>query len=155
MYGDFQSAYGQQQQVQEYYQQQSMNQQSMCKNGVCPIVKPKNLIFSIPDNNDDFNQILKEYPVIIVKAWANWCEPCKLASKKFHILAERYQNLIEAKQLLLLADNIDNPDSIHKSKVDVIPTFFIYINGKINPSQVLTGVDFDKLEHLLSTLFQH
>jgi thioredoxin-like negative regulator of GroEL len=82
--------------------------------------------------------------VIIVDAWAPWCRPCKTASQKFEALGEKCLQYIETKRLLLLKDNIDNEDtSHHRSMVDVVPTFFVYIKGQL--ATMFTGVDFDRL----------
>jgi len=95
-------------------------------------------------SSDDMRHALNKVEVIIVDAWAPWCRPCKTASQKFEALGEKCLQYIETKRLLLLKDNIDNEDtSHHRSMVDVVPTFFVYIKGQL--ATMFTGVDFDRL----------
>jgi thioredoxin-like negative regulator of GroEL len=101
----------------------------------------------------DLEVVLDKIEVIIVDAWAPWCQPCKTIGVKFEALGDRFESFIQQKRLLLLKDNIDNEEaSYHRSLVDVVPTFFIYVGGKV--VDVLTGVDFDRLEDFLENYFQ-
>ena len=101
----------------------------------------------------DLEVVLDKIEVIIVDAWAPWCQPCKTIGVKFEALGDRFESFIQQKRLLFLKDNIDNEEaSYHRSLVDVVPTFFIYVRGKV--VDVLTGVDFDRLEEFLENYFQ-
>lgn len=92
------------------------------------------------------------YEVIVVYAWAEWCNPCKAIAPKFEMLGHKMIKYLQSNQLLLLKDNIETETSIHREHVNVIPTFFVYVRGEV--VEIFTGVDFDKLEGFLSNYFQ-
>ena len=105
-------------------------------------------------SGNDLKAVLDKVEVILVDAWAPWCQPCKRAGEKFELLGQKFQSFIQEKRLLLLKDNIDQEEtSYHRNLVEVVPTFFIYAQGKLQ--QVVTGVDFEQLENFLIEYFQH
>ena len=105
-------------------------------------------------SGQDLKAVLGQVEIIIVDAWAPWCQPCKKAGQKFEALGEKFQRFIREKRLLLLKDNIDNEEtSYHRNLVEVVPTFFLYVQGQLK--EVITGVDFDHLENFLMEYFQH
>ena len=106
--------------------------------------------FDIIDINS-FNKAKSMYEIIIVYAWAEWCNPCKVMAPKFELLGHKFSQYIQNNQLLLLKDNIENETSIHQNQVSVIPTFFLNVKGELK--EILTGVDFNKLEEFLSNYF--
>lgn len=110
------------------------------------------LVFAIPPSAEDFSSLLLEFPLVIVKAWAPWCEPCKAASVHFRQWARQWQSLIlDQKQLLLLADNIEDEHSLHREKVDVVPTFFVYHQGKLDIRHIVTGTDLEELSSIVQS----
>jgi thiol-disulfide isomerase/thioredoxin len=98
-----------------------------------------------------FKSALPDYEMIVVKAWASWCMPCKTTAPMYEALGHRLRDFVQQDRLLLLKDNIDNEDSIHKEHVSVVPTYFVYVHGKIE--KVYTGVDFEEFESLVTSHF--
>jgi hypothetical protein len=98
-----------------------------------------------------FNSALPDYEMIVVKAWASWCMPCKTTAPMYEALGHRLKDYVQQDRLLLLKDNIDNEDSIHKEHVSVVPTYFVYVRGKIE--KVYTGVDFEEFESFVMSHF--
>lgn len=95
-------------------------------------------------NTEDFLRVLPEIPIIVVQAWASWCQPCKRASEKFEDLGYRLEPYLLQQKILLLRDNIDNEEtSHHRMMVDVVPSFFVYVNGSL--AKLFTGVDFQEM----------
>lgn len=103
------------------------------KSSNCPSINEENM----------FQNYLNEYQIVIVKAWASWCVPCEIFSKKIDELVIQLNTYINNKYIVFLSDNIDDSNSIHHDKVDVVPTFFVYIHGNLD--NVFTGVDYDLL----------
>jgi thioredoxin 1 len=98
-----------------------------------------------------FKTAQSHFDVVIVDAYADWCTPCKQLSPRFEQLGHDHRKYINNKKLLLLKDNIDNEDSFHKNDVNVVPTFFVYIRGKL--TKVFTGVEFEELEKFVKQYF--
>lgn len=86
------------------------------------------LIFDIKDA-DNFQEILSKFPVVVVDAWAKWCNPCKLIMPRYNDLAYDFEEQFNKNQVIFLKDHIDDPNSIHRADISVVPTFFLYING--------------------------
>jgi len=164
MYGSFDNAYGK---IKEQEEQRDTSSSPQCRNGVCPVQRsslsqqPSNhkenipLIYAIPEEKETFMDILKHYPIVVVKAWASWCQPCKIASPKYQEMGQHFYPLLEKKQLVLFADNIDQPNSIHAGLVSVVPTFFVYFLGNLKEEHVLTGIDFEKLSNIIHQCYQN
>lgn len=58
---------------------------------------------------------------------------------------------MDENRLLLLKDNIEEEESIHKKDVNVVPTFFVYVKGQL--TKVFTGVEFKELEGSVANYF--
>jgi len=89
----------------------------------------KKYVFDI-DSSESFNEIIKLFPIVVVDAWASWCNPCNKILPKYIELAYSFKQNFDEKQIIFLKDNIENDDSIHKKIVNVVPSFFIYVYGK-------------------------
>jgi len=100
---------------------------------------------------ENFYKAKEMYEVIVVDAWAPWCTPCKKAGERLEELGHRYLDFVKMNRLLFLKDNIDNEESPHKKDVNVVPTFFVYVRGKLH--QVYTGVEFPEFEEFLNHYF--
>ena len=99
-------------------------------------------------NTNHLKLAIKSTRIVIVKAEADWCEPCRLLRPKYEGLAEKAH---KTTQFTFFTDDIDDPESHHVSKVTVVPTFFVYTDGDIVPKKIFTG-DFDQLEDLVNKL---
>lgn len=103
------------------------------------------------EDSSSFDSALQNSEVVIVDAWASWCNPCKKIAPKFEELGHLFLSFVKSGRLLLLKDNIENEDSVHKNDVHVVPTFFVYIRGEI--TKVYTGVEFKELESFIYNYF--
>ena len=111
----------------------------------------KRFSFDLRDG-EELARVKNDFEVVIVDGYADWCQPCKHASKKFEELGASLQSLFSSKRLILFKDNIDRDDSPHRDKIDVVPTFFVYIKNRL--VRVFTGVDFDEMRSFLYEYFQ-
>ena len=89
----------------------------------------KKIVYDI-DREESFQQILKMFPIVVVDAWASWCNPCKTILPKYVDLANKYKSDFEKKNIIFLKDNIEMENSVHKTLVTVVPSFFIYLRGQ-------------------------
>ena len=103
-------------------------------------------------NRNVFQEILKRYKVVVVDVWANFCAPCKTFSPLYEKLAKEYIEEINKKNVLFLKDCIDddNYDSLHGGDTRAVPTFFIYMRGKLIGT--VLGANMTKIKKICDLL---
>jgi thioredoxin 1 len=78
----------------------------------------------VSDRN--FEQTVKNYPLIVVDCWAAWCAPCRAIAPMVDELAKDYSGKVVFGKL-----NVDeNPETAQKFGVMAIPTLLIMKNGQ-------------------------
>ena len=122
--------------------QQGMQQQGIQQQGMQHFAKPLKNIKQLKDS-------LKKHRVVVVDAWAKWCQPCVLLKPRFEALAMKYKNSL---YFDFFTDDIDNENSPHANKVTAVPSFFVYTDGDLQPKKHFQG-DLDKVETLVNRLF--
>ena len=102
-------------QIREKKMQELKNQMSTPK-----IEKP----IVVSDRN--FDQTVKNYPLIVVDCWAAWCAPCRAIAPVVDELAKEYSGKVVFGKL-----NVDeNPDTAQRYGVMAIPTLLVMKEGK-------------------------
>lgn len=113
-------------------------------------------------SREQLMEALEPNKIVVVSAWAEWCNPCKVACKKLDALittpsdprdpkSSRILDYIENGYIQFFSDNIDKEEtSVHRNQVSVVPTFFIYYNKKL--IEVLTNLEFDKMVVMIQQL---
>lgn len=88
----------------------------------------------------DFNEILENNNVVIVKFSATWCTPCRIMEP----MIERVGKQFEDKAKVISIDVEDEPDLATKYKIRNIPTILYFKNGEIKDKSVgsITESDF-------------
>jgi len=102
--------------------------------------KAGELVLELTDAN--FDQMIKEYPMVVVDCWAPWCAPCRIVAPIVEELAKDYQGKITFGKL-----NVDNNRAVStRFGIMSIPTLLIFKNGQLvdqkvgaMPKQVLEG----------------
>jgi len=128
-----------------------MNNEPDRKEGAAPGTKPRpksTSTIELKDTNH-LKFALKNSRVVIVKAEADWCEPCKVLTPKYEELATKCGVL--KNHFAFFTDDIDSEKSHHVSKVTAVPSFFVYTDGDITPKKIFTG-DFDQLSELVNRI---
>jgi len=78
----------------------------------------------VSDRN--FDQTVKNYPLIVVDCWAAWCAPCRAIAPIVEELAKEYSGKIVFGKL-----NVDeNPETAQRYGVMAIPTLLVMKEGK-------------------------
>jgi thioredoxin 1 len=78
----------------------------------------------VSDRN--FDQTVKNYPLIVVDCWAAWCAPCRAIAPIVEELAKEYSGKVVFGKL-----NVDeNPESAQRYGVMAIPTLLVMKEGK-------------------------
>jgi len=77
--------------------------------------------------DDDINETLKKYPMIVIDCWAPWCGPCRMIGPIIEELAKEMKGKLVFGKL-----NVDeNPQTSMKHKIMSIPTLLVFKNGAL------------------------
>ena len=75
---------------------------------------------------DEFYNVINNSPIpVFVDFWAPWCGPCKMIAPVIEQLAKKHSKL-----LVLKMNTQDNPGIARREKIQGIPLFKLYKNGK-------------------------
>jgi thioredoxin len=75
---------------------------------------------------EDFNQIINQKRVVVVKFWASWCMPCSILKPEFNKAKK-----IMSKKVKFVEYNVDlGGKPLTKYNINLIPTMIIFKNGK-------------------------
>lgn len=78
---------------------------------------------AVSDRN--FDQTVKNYPLVVVDCWAAWCAPCRAIAPMVEELAKEYSGKVVFGKL-----NVDdNPETAEKFGIRAIPTLLVMKNG--------------------------
>jgi thioredoxin 1 len=78
---------------------------------------------AVSDRN--FDQTVKNYPLVVVDCWAAWCAPCRAIAPIVEELAREYSGKVVFGKL-----NVDdNPETAEKFGIRAIPTLLVMKNG--------------------------
>jgi thioredoxin 1 len=78
----------------------------------------------VSDRN--FEQTVKNYPLIVVDCWAAWCAPCRAIAPIVDQLAKDYTGKVVFGKL-----NVDeNPDTAQRFGIMAIPTLLVMKDSK-------------------------
>ena len=90
---------------------------------------------------DNLAEIVSGEPVVVVQYSAGWCGNCRIMKPKFKKMASENENVT-----FVIADAENFPESRKLAKVDNLPTFATFKNGKLvnqvqtNKVEVLTDL---------------
>ncbi|WP_017294552.1 thioredoxin family protein [Geminocystis herdmanii] len=92
------------------------------------------------------NEVIKENQTVLSYFWASWCGPCRLVSPSINWVAENYHDRLKVVKLEVDA----SPDSVALCKVEGVPAFRIFKQGKIVASYE-GAIGKDKLKEFVDT----
>lgn len=87
----------------------------------------------VPPDMNEWRDILRRTPVVVLYLWSENCRPCLLIRDKFEALATKYQS----DYIKFYKDNIDSPMTFHRGQVEAVPSFFLLVDGKEVNSPIL------------------
>jgi thioredoxin 1 len=77
--------------------------------------------------DENFNQVIQLYPLMIIDCWAPWCGPCRMISPVLDEMAKDYAGKVVFGKL-----NVDeNPRTAMQFGIMAIPTLLIVKNGNV------------------------
>jgi thioredoxin 1 len=108
--------------------------------------KEESFVMTVPEITaiEDKETLLRHNKIVVVDIYADWCGPCKTSAPLFAELYEKYKDYC-----VLVKENVDLKMS---PTVQVIPTFQIFFEGKLN-SQI-TGINLKEVEEKIISLIQ-
>jgi len=86
-------------------------------------------------------QIIKEYPLVAIDCWAEWCGPCHMIAPVIEELARDYSGKIVFGKL----NTDENRMSADKYDIMGIPTLLVFKKGKL-VDQVIGAMPRQELE---------
>lgn len=101
------------------------------------------MVTKVSDN--EFLDLIKKNPKVVVKYYADWCGNCRLFTPKFNRLSEKE----EYKGVTFLDINAEtNPHARKLADVKNLPTFAVFKNGELVKS------DFTSKEEVVDRMIQ-
>lgn len=77
--------------------------------------------------DEEFDQVVRSYGLVVVDLWAPWCGPCLVMAPIIEELAKKYAGRVVFAKL-----NVDeNPLTAMKYDVRAIPTFLVFKRGRL------------------------
>ncbi len=76
---------------------------------------------------DNFDNFIKTYPLVVIDCWAPWCSPCLIVAPVVKEMAKEYQGKITFGKL----NTDENQGLAMKFNIMSIPTFLIFKNGEL------------------------
>ncbi|HDN96126.1 MAG: thioredoxin [Thermoplasmata archaeon] len=77
--------------------------------------------------DENFDEIISKYDVVVVDFWAPWCGPCRLIAPVIEKLAKEMKGKVVFAKL-----NVDeNPKMAMRYRVMSIPTLILFKEGKM------------------------
>ncbi len=77
--------------------------------------------------DDEFDQVIKENPYVVVDFWAEWCAPCRAIAPIVEDLAQKYTGKVTFAKV----NTDENPKTPQKFMVMGIPTLLFFKEGKL------------------------
>jgi len=77
--------------------------------------------------DDNFNELTKKHPYLVVDCWAPWCGPCRMLSPTVDAMAKDYVGKVVFAKL----NTDENTETASKFRIMSIPTLLFFKNGKL------------------------
>ncbi len=98
----------------------------------------------VSDRN--FDQTVKNYPLVVVDCWAAWCAPCRAIAPVIEQLARAYSGRVVFGKL-----NVDeNPETQQRFGIQAIPTLLVMKKGQ-EVDRIVGALPKSQLESKINT----
>jgi len=100
-------------------------------------------------NKDEFEEIVKNEPVVFVDFYADWCMPCKIMVPIIEDLAKEY-----AGRVTFLKVNVDkNRELAYEFSIMSIPSFYIFKDSKL-VERLVGALPKNKIKEVLERIIK-
>ena len=90
------------------------------------------LVMELNITNENFDEILKNNPVVMVDFGATWCGPCKQLAPVVDEIAKEYEGRVAVGK----ADVEECPDITARFRIRNVPTVLFFKNGELKDKSV-------------------
>jgi thioredoxin 1 len=98
----------------------------------------------VSDRN--FDQTVKNYPLVVVDCWAAWCAPCRAIAPVIEQLARTFSGKVVFGKL-----NVDeNPETQQRFGIQAIPTLLVMKKGQ-EVDRIVGALPKSQLESKINT----
>ncbi len=94
-------------------------------------------------SDEQFNEIIKTSPFVVIDFYATWCGPCKLLSPQLERLSQIYTNV-----KFIKVDVDEFEDIAQEHQVSAMPTILFYTKGVLLTDNVI-GCDVNLIERII------
>lgn len=101
---------------------------------------------------ENFKHVLDHTKIVVVYVWAPWCRACRPSNGLYLQLAQAWINNIQNREIVFVKDDIDHVRTLHKRRVEVVPTFILYHDGR--EVDRVVGNDLNKLNECIRKWIQ-
>lgn len=92
------------------------------------------------------HKLIQKSGILCIKVWAEWCRPCLAIKEEYAGLTREYPSCTFAEE------NFENGIRSDIEGIESLPTFLLYVRGKLAGSVV--GSDLDTLRRALNELIE-
>ncbi|MCY0859441.1 MAG: thioredoxin domain-containing protein [Sulfolobaceae archaeon] len=94
--------------------------------------------------DENFHEIIKSNPIVVIDFWAPWCTPCYIYEPVFEKVANEYKDRAFFGRL----NTDENPKTADELGIVNIPSTVIIVNGKVE--DIIVGAVEEEIlkEHL-------
>ena len=109
-------------------------------------VETPNIDKPIVVSDRNFDQTVKNYPLVVVDCWAAWCAPCRAIAPVIDQLARAYSGKVVFGKL-----NVDeNPETQQRFGIQAIPTLLVMKKGQ-EVDRIVGALPKSQLESKIDT----
>ena len=81
--------------------------------------------------SENFDEVIKNNPVVLIDFWAEWCGPCRMLSPIVEEIA------VEVTDITVGKVNIDDDmDLAERYEIMSIPTLMVFKNGELSETSI-------------------
>ena len=102
-----------------------------------------------PVTDQNFDEFIKKYNVVLIDCWAPWCGPCRMLGPTIDELAGEYKGKVAFGKL----NTDENRDIPMKHSIMSIPTMLFFVNGELADTAV-GALPKDHIVQKLNSLLQ-
>jgi len=98
-------------------------------------------------DDQTFDSTIKEYKIVVIDCWAEWCGPCRMIAPTIEAMATDYAGKVVFGKL-----HVDeNNETATKYCITSIPTLLFFKDGKL-VGQIIGAVPRQQIEQRLKTI---